>query len=157
MLLGGLWHGAAWTFLAWGGLHGALLIAERGLRASPAARWGLWRRWYGEPPLIAATFSAVCVTWVFFRAGTFAQAGAMLTAMTGAAGFGGGGMTMRLVGGTAVGAGGILLVHALLRNTTLEAAAARLPWWALSAALAAMAVLTVLTPGEDTAFIYFQF
>ena len=157
MLLGGLWHGAAWTFLAWGGLHGALLIAERGLRALPSAGWGLWKTWYGELPLIAGTFLAVCVTWVFFRASSFEQARHLLAAMAGLGGSGAGGLSKALLGQTLVGTGGILLTHYALRRTTLEGAAAKLPWWALSAGLAAMLVLVVLTPAEDRAFIYFQF
>jgi alginate O-acetyltransferase complex protein AlgI len=62
MLLGGLWHGAAWTFLLWGGIHGAALSAERFARE----RLGGFR-----PPAWAAwlvTFHVVCVAWVFFRA-----------------------------------------------------------------------------------------
>jgi alginate O-acetyltransferase complex protein AlgI len=62
MLLGGLWHGAAWTFVIWGALHGALLAMER-LRGKAA--------FYGRlpPPVrVAATFVIVLVTWVFFRA-----------------------------------------------------------------------------------------
>ncbi|QDT14148.1 MBOAT family O-acyltransferase [Alienimonas californiensis] len=157
MLLGGIWHGAAWTFLAWGGLHGALLILERGLRALPSARWELWRRWYGELFLISVTFAAICVTWVFFRAGTFEQAWSMLSALSGASGMGKGGLLLRDVGLTGVGVGGVLAVHYLLRNTTLEAVADRLPWWVTSCTLAAMTVLIVLSPPSDEAFIYFQF
>ena len=62
MLLGGLWHGAAWTFVLWGGIHGAALSAERWARE----RFGGFRM-----PALAAwlvTFHVVCVAWVFFRA-----------------------------------------------------------------------------------------
>jgi alginate O-acetyltransferase complex protein AlgI len=62
MLIGGLWHGAAWTFVIWGALHGALLALER-LRGKAAL--------YGRLPVpvrVAATFTLVLVTWVFFRA-----------------------------------------------------------------------------------------
>jgi alginate O-acetyltransferase complex protein AlgI len=62
MLIGGLWHGAAWTFVIWGALHGALLAFER-LRGKAAL--------YGRLPApvrVAATFTLVLVTWVFFRA-----------------------------------------------------------------------------------------
>jgi alginate O-acetyltransferase complex protein AlgI len=62
MLIGGLWHGAAWNFVIWGGLHGVLLAAER-LRGK-AALYG----WLPHPFRIAATFLIVLVTWVFFRA-----------------------------------------------------------------------------------------
>lgn len=120
-------------------------------------QWGVWKRWYGELPLIAATFAAVCVTWVFFRAESFAQAWAMLEAMAGVGGFGKGGLLTRDLGFTAVGVGGILLTHYLMRNTTVEDVAAKVPWWVLSVVLAGMLVLVALTPAEDRAFIYFQF
>jgi alginate O-acetyltransferase complex protein AlgI len=59
MLLGGLWHGAAWTFVAWGAIHGAMLIAERAFgRRTPLLP---------RPLRIAITFAIVTVAWVFFR------------------------------------------------------------------------------------------
>ncbi len=62
MLLGGLWHGAAWTFVVWGGIHGARLAAERGLRERfGTARVPAWAGWL-------VTFNVVCLAWVFFRA-----------------------------------------------------------------------------------------
>jgi alginate O-acetyltransferase complex protein AlgI len=62
MLLGGLWHGAAWNFVIWGGLHGALLAYERMRGKAPA--YGR----FGAPLRIGITFVLVLVTWVFFRA-----------------------------------------------------------------------------------------
>lgn len=84
MLLGGLWHGAGWTFVVWGGLHGAYLclnhfwryVAERigiNLSASTTGRTVSW----------AVTFLAVVVAWVFFRAETFAGAIGVLNGMAG--------------------------------------------------------------------------
>jgi alginate O-acetyltransferase complex protein AlgI len=71
MLLGGLWHGAAWTFVAWGAIHGLGLAAERALGwhpVTPAARW------FGR----ILTFNVVCFAWIFFRSGSFARAGEVL-------------------------------------------------------------------------------
>ena len=77
MLLGGLWHGASWQFVAWGGLHGCYLALERALTglfssggsmpdgASRTRGFG-WRLCGG-----AVTFLLVCIAWVFFRAGIF--------------------------------------------------------------------------------------
>jgi alginate O-acetyltransferase complex protein AlgI len=62
MLLGGLWHGAAWNFLIWGGMHGVLLAAER-MRGKAALYGGL-----PAPFRVALTFVLVLITWVFFRA-----------------------------------------------------------------------------------------
>ena len=79
MLLGGLWHGANWTFVIWGGLHGLYLSAERLLqraRASEQERspWKILK--------IGATFHLVVFTWLFFRADSLAAAGHYLAAMT---------------------------------------------------------------------------
>ncbi len=81
MLLGGLWHGAGWTFVVWGGLHGVYLCASISLwrdrfgatRASPVATVASW----------LLTFVCVVAAWVFFRADTMTGALAMLKAMAG--------------------------------------------------------------------------
>jgi D-alanyl-lipoteichoic acid acyltransferase DltB (MBOAT superfamily) len=73
MLLGGLWHGAAWTFVAWGGLHGLALAGERALGVGE--RRGA-ARWFG----VATTFVFVCAAWVCFRAPDFATAATVLRA-----------------------------------------------------------------------------
>jgi alginate O-acetyltransferase complex protein AlgI len=74
MLLGGMWHGAKWTFLIWGGLHGGVLMAER-----------IWERvrplWMPRLPKLLAiviTFHVVVVGWIFFRAESFDAAIAYL-------------------------------------------------------------------------------
>ena len=84
MLLGGLWHGAGWNFLVWGGLHGLYLSINH-----------LWRGWRGSKPEVsiaglvvkgacwAITFFAVVVAWVFFRAKTAAGAWQMLQGLFG--------------------------------------------------------------------------
>ncbi|MFN7932564.1 MAG: MBOAT family O-acyltransferase [Bryobacteraceae bacterium] len=75
MVLGGLWHGASWNFVIWGGYHGALLSVERGLGITEGRRWRV--------PL---TFVLVCFGWVFFRARTFGDAWFVLGQMMGAPG-----------------------------------------------------------------------
>ena len=85
MLLGGLWHGAGWTFVIWGGLHGLYLVANHAWRAA-RTRWlagvnvpqGL-ALWLGR----LLTFLAVVVAWVFFRAETLPAAAAILEGMAG--------------------------------------------------------------------------
>jgi alginate O-acetyltransferase complex protein AlgI len=68
MLLGGLWHGASWNFVIWGGIHGAMLAAERAQgKDSPYRK-------LPHPLRVAITFGVVCLSWVFFRAKTLHQA-----------------------------------------------------------------------------------
>jgi len=69
MLLGGLWHGASWNFVVWGGYHGALLSFERmfrGKRSTEPARWTVL-----YPLQAVITFGLVMIGWVFFRAANF--------------------------------------------------------------------------------------
>lgn len=86
MLLGGLWHGAGWTFVIWGGLHGLYLMINHGWRELKAHLG--WREGGGFAKVIAGaiTFFAVAVAWVFFRADTLSAALAMLSGMFGANG-----------------------------------------------------------------------
>lgn len=77
MLIGGLWHGAKWTFVIWGAIHGALLAAERWRARKP-----LYSSLPGPIPVLA-TFVVVLITWVFFRATSFGGATEYLGAMFG--------------------------------------------------------------------------
>jgi len=83
MLLGGLWHGAAWTFVIWGGLHGVYLVINHAWRAlKQKLGWG-----DGGFVLklfsVAVTFLSVVVAWVFFRADSYPSAITMLSGMIG--------------------------------------------------------------------------
>jgi D-alanyl-lipoteichoic acid acyltransferase DltB (MBOAT superfamily) len=73
MLLGGLWHGAAWTFVLWGALHGTALVFER--MFSPWERMPVWLRW-------VVTFHVVVLAWILFRSPDLAIAGDMLRQLT---------------------------------------------------------------------------
>lgn len=154
MLLGGLWHGAAWHFVIWGGIHGLLLAGERAVKhivpagidtGRPAVRLAL----------MLLTYLLVCFTWVFFRAGDTGAAMTMLAAMSG-------GRDGTLLAASAVWR--ILLVsvlllagHWFLRDLDFRSALASLPWWLRSAVLAGLLLSLTLAPGDDRAFIYFQF
>jgi len=65
MLLGGLWHGASWNFVIWGGYHGALLSLERILGIRERQRWSIF-----DPLRVALTFALASISWIFFRAAT---------------------------------------------------------------------------------------
>lgn len=86
MLLGGLWHGAGWTFVVWGGLHGLYLVMNHGFRAVCGQRVSAK---LDESRLFsvmswALTMLSVIVAWVFFRAETFGGAGRVLSGMVSA-------------------------------------------------------------------------
>lgn len=90
MLIGGLWHGAGWNFVFWGGLHGAYLLVNHAWRNNvdpPGGQlpWVVAKAKNGTYWLI--TFIAVCVAWVFFRAVTFEGAFEILKGMAGLNGF----------------------------------------------------------------------
>ena len=70
MVLGGLWHGANWTFLVWGALHGGWLAVERALSRAWPAGWPALPRWLG----VIVTFHVVVLGWIFFRAATVGEA-----------------------------------------------------------------------------------
>jgi alginate O-acetyltransferase complex protein AlgI len=81
MTLGGLWHGASWTFIVWGLFHGVLLAGHRVFRAWCAPRAGVTAALHTVPGTIlrwALTMAAVSVGWVFFRAETFQTAATVL-------------------------------------------------------------------------------
>ena len=80
MLLGGLWHGAAWTFVVWGLLHGFYLIVNHGWQA---LRSRTCRRPLPSGVAWAVTFAAVAFAWVFFRSPTFEHAHAMIDGLIG--------------------------------------------------------------------------
>ncbi|GAB3383922.1 MBOAT family O-acyltransferase [Lysobacter fragariae] len=154
MLLGGLWHGASWTFVAWGGLHGLYLAAERwlrgrfaGYRPGPVAFFGLGLLTYG----------LVNVTWVFFRAKTFAAAWIVLRGMFGLNANAVPMLNYMHIVMVLVIVTGVVAAHWLMRTHTLEQMLARQHPVPLAATLGAMAFAIVAVQGAGNAFIYFQF
>jgi alginate O-acetyltransferase complex protein AlgI len=154
MLLGGLWHGASWTFVAWGGLHGLYLAAERALRGRFAG--------YVPGPLAlfalgVLTFALVNVTWVFFRAHSFAQAWEVLRGMFGLNADAKPILAMPHLGLVTLIVGGLVAAHWLMRTRTLEAMLARRHPVPIALALGGMAFAVAAAQGQGNAFIYFQF
>jgi alginate O-acetyltransferase complex protein AlgI len=156
MFLGGLWHGAAWTFVVWGLLHGSYLVIERivrGLfekRVSPNNRIVRWSAGF-------ATYGAVCIAWVFFRASDFTTANRMLGGMFGGHAHGDAILSTREMLQIAFVTVGMLIAHWSLRETTIETLVARSPRWLVTGAWALMACAIIVTQGNSNAFIYFQF
>jgi alginate O-acetyltransferase complex protein AlgI len=154
MLIGGLWHGASWTFVVWGGLHGLYLSVERMLRKP--------FRGYHPGRIAAAalgllTFLFVNIAWVFFRAKTFHQAIVILRGMLGRNHHAEPILAAIYLITTTLIMGGLLLAHSLMRNKTLEMAIARLHPATLTALWTIMAFAVVIQHGESNGFIYFQF
>jgi len=157
MLIGGLWHGAAWTFVIWGGLHGGMLALER--------RLGIGQREpRGQPSGAAACFAGfsrmllsfhlAVLCWIFFRA---PNVGAAFDYLAGLA---------RLDGLVDVGALPAVIFLAVLAIDTPQYLSGRhtvflrIPWWLRSPAYAAIAMAVlgkILYGGRDLPFIYFQF
>jgi hypothetical protein len=148
-----LWHGAAWTFVVWGGLHGLMLVAEHALfgerKDSPPA--APWLKAFG----VFVTFHCVCLTWIFFRSPDFEHAIDFLvafanigTAPTHATPFL---LTLLAIG---------FILHVLPKDRVdrVEQWCQRIPVSLQAAALgAAIVAIDALGPEGVAPFIYFQF
>ncbi len=150
MLLGGLWHGASWNFVLWGGLHGAALVVERacGLTGKPRTRLGAAVAW-------VVTFHFVCLTWVFFRSpsneATLAYFGTLFSGASWST-------TMSPL------VAGVLLLGALtqvLPTRWFDALETRYDAGSLAfkvaVPFAVIFLISVAAPGGIAPFIYFQF
>jgi D-alanyl-lipoteichoic acid acyltransferase DltB (MBOAT superfamily) len=151
MLLGGLWHGASWMFLLWGGLHGVYLLAER---LSQPHIQGL-RRYFSAVGLATATFMVITLTWIPFRAPDASTALSVLVAL-----FRSGFPDLppsTLVTSLAC-ALAILYVHIGNRERTFKDWFSKVPQWA-QAVLLGLTVTSIflVAGGEPRGFIYFQF
>jgi D-alanyl-lipoteichoic acid acyltransferase DltB (MBOAT superfamily) len=157
MILGGLWHGAAWTFVIWGGLHGAGQVVghlRRSRRASlglPAEPEGWARLWWGR----FWTFQFVCLGWVFFNASSFTAAREMVGRL-----FTGWGPSPLVTPGLALVIVGVLAAQHVPRTVTsrLEEAFSHqsLAMQATVLGLVLLAITTLGPPGVAP-FIYYRF
>ena len=153
MLLGGLWHGAAWTFIVWGGLHGTYLILERLQRQYLPFAITKWNGMF----LAFTTFTCVNITWVFFRAREFETAWSMIRSM----------FYMNPEGEKILGTfeiikvltliGLVFVAHWFMRNTSVRAVSEKMSPVALGIWWSVMFILIVLAQGSGEQFIYFQF
>jgi alginate O-acetyltransferase complex protein AlgI len=171
MLLGGLWHGASWSFMIWGGLHGAFLVLNR---LWSATRLGAWLRGRTGPGAVlwqlfcvALTFHCVAAAWCFFRLTEFTQS---LTCLGKCVAFDGD----RLFVGDGADVSLWLLLAVYGVAVLLKELWQHRPEWSLAWTRPALAPLTrgamwgfgvtllllslLLSPGgEAPPFIYFQF
>jgi alginate O-acetyltransferase complex protein AlgI len=159
MLLGGLWHGANWTFVAWGGLHGLYLWIEKYFRDKTGVQ-------YDHKPsantltnfaYALLTFMLINITWVFFRADTFTRSWGMLQSMFGMAVDGKPLLTTLAILKVAVIVPLIVLCHWFLRNTKVLDVAYKLSWFWLGIVWSAMLLIIIWAQESGSSFIYFQF
>ena len=152
MLLGGLWHGAAWGFVAWGALHGIALVVHRE-----------WVRWRGAPARPArwrealatvATFYFVCVCWAWFRAPDLSSALTVSRAL----------ILFRSEGAETLNPAllvffaGLAAVHALNARQIFATWWRKVNDWVFAAGYGAgIAVVLLFVPQHYSPFIYFRF
>ena len=156
MLLGGLWHGANWTFVVWGGLHGLYLAGERALTSAFGHR-AIFHTGAFKLAAVALTFVLVCVAWVFFRSTDFQQAARILSSMATAPEAAKPLLYLNDILPVGIIVGAMLIAHWRMRSTSLEAVVARTNSLALAGIWAVMVFLILASQGSDNAFIYFQF
>jgi alginate O-acetyltransferase complex protein AlgI len=151
MLLGGLWHGASWNFLIWGGYHGALLAVERmaGVHATADRRWTVY-----YPFQALTTFALVMIGWVFFRAANLNDSLFVVRQMFSTP------QGHTLIAPWQFGLAGVALLIAIIEEKLdWFEGLARGPAWAYTAACAIMLLSVELIGVTDVTvpFVYFQF
>jgi D-alanyl-lipoteichoic acid acyltransferase DltB (MBOAT superfamily) len=158
MLIGGLWHGASWMFVIWGGLNGlGLLVYKQWKRISP---WEKSAHWAAHAWKVLVTFCFISFTRIWFRSPDLETADELLHQVTGS-------FNLDLAGDVLWAFRSVFLVMALglvvhwlpesLKQRYREGFAA-LPLWAMALACAAVVVLIYQTvTAEMVPFIYFQF
>jgi len=177
MLLGGLWHGANWTFVVWGALHGAYLWGEKiiqdfriktkatALSAMPSGELGVLAaipkdfkdKTFRNFIYAMITFFFINVTWVFFRAPDFTSAWHLLRSM-----FYSVPKAEALLTSLSIIKVSIIIVllvacHWMMRNTKVLTVAEKMPWWLLGLIWAVLLLLLIWSQESSSSFIYFQF
>ncbi|WP_040250795.1 MBOAT family O-acyltransferase [Psychroserpens mesophilus] len=153
MLLGGLWHGAAWTFVIWGALHGMYLVVERLLKTKITIKINA----LNGVLLALLTYTLVNFTWVFFRAREFSTAKNMISSM----------LFMNPEGSKILHGFDVLKVltlisllficHWIMRNTSMKEVSKKIHPVILGVIWAMLLFLISISQGSGEQFIYFQF
>jgi len=153
MLLGGLWHGASWNFVIWGGLHGLALCVHK--------LWLRGRKTAERPPFSvgavaawALTFAWVCLAWIFFRAPTLGSAIGVIAQIAHLHG----GFGPNILKHAAIGLAILLFIDLPQHRQQDETAWRRWPWPVRGLVYASLVIAAViLHTTHDVPFIYFQF
>jgi len=155
MLLGGLWHGASWNFVLWGGLHGAYLVIHRAvepvLPRLPANAPAILRMSSATVRALG-TFALVCGTWLFFRSSDMETTRHFLAGLVS-----GGAFDWHLLAPTLILWGCILAIDVPQAITRNEHIFARLPIPVGAFVASVLIVLTLFAGTPSVPFIYFQF
>jgi len=176
MLLGGLWHGANWTFVVWGALHGFYLWMEKivqgifTMKTVPIAAAGpgeagvlgvlpkqLKSKTLRNFALAMITFFFINVTWVFFRAPDFHSAWMLLSAMFTSLPKAEVLLQTLSIIKVAVIVAGMVAFHWFMRDTKVLSVAGKMPWWLLGLIWAVLLLLLIWSQESSSSFIYFQF
>lgn len=116
MLIGGLWHGAAWTFVVWGGLHGGYLVVQRLIsKVTERAGGAAFAAGASANVMVrllcgCCVFLAVCFAWIFFRAGDFATAATIIEKIASLQGMKPGAIQNQILAAQGIGLVGILIL-----------------------------------------------
>jgi len=178
MLLGGLWHGANWTFVVWGALHGLYLCVEKLIQdmrkpkilipVEIQNKEQVVVQGYMAPrflkkvtssnfTLALITFFLVNVTWVFFRSADFTTAWRLLSSMFGQVTNGAAILSTLSVIKITIITIALVGCHWMMRNTRVLNLAGKTSWWLVGIAWAVMLILLILSQESSSSFIYFQF
>ncbi|MDG4594497.1 MAG: MBOAT family O-acyltransferase [Candidatus Contendobacter sp.] len=156
MLIGGLWHGASWMFVLWGGLHGLYLVIERALRKTLDGRWTPRRNGYADALLTLGTFLVVALTWIPFRAPDWPALSRIVSGLLRWD------FPMQLEAMTAlvslIAIAATVQWHFALRDSSLETELGR--WGTVTQTMIVAICLIMIflcSGGDERAFIYFQF
>ena len=177
MLLGGLWHGANWTFVVWGALHGAYLWGEKiiqdfraktktvALSAIPSGELGVLgtipkefkAKTFRNFIYAMITFFFINVTWVFFRAPDFTSAWQLLRSMFYNVPKAEALLTSLSIIKVLVIVVLLVAFHWMMRNTRVLTVAEKMPWWLLGLIWSVLLLLLIWSQESSSSFIYFQF
>ncbi len=159
MLIGGLWHGANWTFVVWGGLHGLYLWIEKFIddkTGKVTALASSAQKTITGFVYALFTFFLVNITWVFFRASSFSKAASIFKSMFGIH-TGDALLTTMAIIKVAVIVVAMIIAHWLMRNTKVLDVAYKSSWWLVGIVWAILLILLIWSQESSSSFIYFQF
>ena len=157
MIIGGLWHGAAWTFVVWGSLHGLYLAVHKLWVNSNLSQWchnkSIVPHWVSWSLGVILTFHLVAFTWIFFRADSFQLAWLYITNMLSFQGA----IRLRDVFVPALLILALLPIEIIQYRKTDIFSFLKLPFIVRTVAYSGMIFALIIWSGNDVPFIYFQF